>query len=80
MSLRGNLCLCHENLIADGAVLALRQSGLRAGGSDCLVDDLGVSLRGNLLHAGENCVTLRALGTGFVSGHSAGCGLFSNIN
>ena len=80
MSLRGNLCLCHENLVADGAVLALGQSGLRAGGSDCLVDDLGVPLRGNLLHAGENCVTLRALGTGFVSGHSAGCGLFSNIN
>ena len=80
MSLRGNHCLCHENLIANGAVLALGQSGLRAGGSDCLVDDLGVPLRGNLLHAGENCVTLRALGTSFVPGLSAGCGLFSNIN
>ena len=121
VSLRGNLCLCHENLIADRAVLAFGQSGLRAGGSDCRVDDLGVplcgnhflsnknlvangavlafrlaglgtgglncrvddlgmSLCGNLLHAGENCVTLRALGTGFVSGLSAGCGLFSNIN
>ena len=61
-------------------MLALGQSGLRAGGGDCLVDDLGVPLRGNLLHAGENCVTLRALGTGVVSGVSAGCRLFSNIN
>ena len=58
MSLRGNLCLCHENLIADRAVLALGLTGFCAGGGDCLVDDLGVSLRGNLLHAGENCVTL----------------------
>ena len=80
MSLRGNLCLCHENLIANGAVLALGLTWLGAGGGDCRVDDLGVSLRGNLLHAGENCVTLRALGTGFVSGLSAGCRLFSNIN
>ena len=58
MSLRGNLCLCHENLIANGAVLALGLTWLGAGGGDCRVDDLGVSLRGNLLHAGENCVTL----------------------
>ena len=56
--LRGNLCLCHENLIADGAVLALGLSGFGAGGLNRRVDDLGVSLRGNLLHAGENCVTL----------------------
>ena len=80
MSLRGNLCLCHENLIANGAVLALGLAWLGAGGGDCRVDDLGVPLRGNLLHAGENCVTLRALGTDFVSGLSAGCRLFSNIN
>ena len=78
--LRGNHFLSNKNLVADGAVLALGQSGLRAGGGDCRVDDLGMSLRGNLLHAGENCVTLRALGTGFVSGVSAGCRLFSNIN
>ena len=58
MSLRGNLCLCHENLIADGAVLAFRLAGLGTGGLNRRVDDLGVSLRGNLLHAGENCVTL----------------------
>ena len=80
MSLRGNLCLCHENLIADGAVLAFRLAGLGTGGLNRRVDDLGVTLRGNLLHAGKNCVTLRALGTGFVSGVSAGCGLFGNIN
>ena len=61
-------------------MLALGLSGFGAGGLNCRVDDLGVSLRGNLLHARENCVTLRALGTGFVSGVSAGCGLFSNIN
>ena len=58
MSLRGKLCLCHENLIANGAVLAFRLAGLGTGGLNRRVDDLGVPLRGNLLHAGENCVTL----------------------
>ena len=80
VSLCGNHFLSNKNLIADGAVLAFRLAGLGTGGLNRRVDDLGVPLRGNLLHAGENCVTLRALGTGFVSGLSAGCRLFSNIN
>ena len=80
MSLRGKLLLRNDDLVADGAVLALRLAGLGTGGLNCRVDDLGMSLRGNLLHAGENCVTLQALSTGFVPGLSAGCGLFSNIN
>ena len=58
MSLRGNLFLSNKNLVADGAVLAFRLAGLGTGGLNRRVDDLGVSLRGNLLHAGENCVTL----------------------
>ena len=58
MSLRGKLLLRNDDLVADGAVLALGLTGFCAGGGDCRVDDLGVPLRGNLLHAGENCVTL----------------------
>ena len=58
MSLRGKLLLRNDDLVANGAVLAFRLAGLGAGGLNRRVDDLGVSLRGNLLHAGENCVTL----------------------
>ena len=58
MSLRGKLLLRNDDLVADGAVLALGLSGFGAGSSDCGINNLGVSLRGNLLHAGENCVTL----------------------
>ena len=52
VSLRGNHCLCHENLIADGAMLALGLAGFGAGGFHCLVDDLGVSRCGNFCHVG----------------------------
>ena len=45
---RGNHCLCHENLIADGAMLALGLAGFGAGGVDCRVGDHGVSRCGNL--------------------------------
>ena len=45
--------LGNEDFVADRAVLALGQSGLRAGGLNCLVDDLGVSLRGNLFCFGR---------------------------
>ena len=58
MSLRGKLLLRNDDLVADGAVLAFRLAGLGTGGLNRRVDDLGVPLRGNLLHAGENCVTL----------------------
>ena len=47
VSLRGNLCLCHENLIANRAMFAFGLAGCGAGGVDCRVDDLGVSLGGN---------------------------------
>ena len=35
--------LCNKNFVAYGAVLALRQTGFGACGSDCFVDNLGVT-------------------------------------
>ena len=72
VSLRGNLCLCHENLIADRAVLAFGLAGFGAGGGDCLVDDLGVSLRGNHFTAADLITALPAVGIAGVTGSGTG--------
>ena len=49
VTLRGNFLLRSQDFIADGAVLALGQTGLGAGGFRSLVDDLAVPLGRNLL-------------------------------
>ena len=77
---RGDLGLCNENLVADGAVLALSLAGFGTGRLDPCVNDLSVSLRGYFLHAGESLATDRAFCAGFVSGLGAGCGLLGNFN
>ena len=73
VSLRGNHCLCHENLIADRAMLALGLAGFGAGRFDCRVYDLGVSRCGNDLLCNDDRVAdgaMLALGL-------AGCGASS---
>ena len=72
VSLRGNLCLCHENLIADGAVFTLGLSGFGAGRFDCRVNDLGVSLRGNHFTAADLITALPAVGIAGVTGSGTG--------
>ena len=67
-----NLRLLDQHLVTDRAVLAFGQSGLRAGGSDCRVYDLGVPLCGNHFLSNKNLVAdgavlafrLAGLGTG----------------
>ena len=39
-----NLCLCNDDLIADGAVLALSLAGFGASRLNCRINDLGMSL------------------------------------
>ena len=53
-------------------MFAFGLTGLGAGGFNCRVDDLGVSLRGYFLHAGESLAADRALRAGCVSGLGAG--------
>ena len=72
VSLRGNLCLCHENLIANRAMFAFGLAGCGAGGVDCRVDDLGVSLRRNFLLCNDDRVADGAVFTLSLAGCGAG--------
>ena len=72
VSLRGNLCLCHENLIANRAMFAFGLAGCGAGGVDCRVDDLGVSLRRNFLLCNDDRVADGAVFTLSLAGFGAG--------
>ena len=56
VTLRGNFFLRGQHFIADGAVLALGQTGLGAGGFRSLVDDLAVPLGRNLLLRGQHLI------------------------
>ena len=47
VALGGNLSLCNDDRVADGAVLAFGQASLGAGRLDPCVNDLGVSLGGD---------------------------------
>ena len=51
--LGGNLCLCNDDLIADGAVLALSLAGFGAGRLNCRINDLGVALGRDLFLGNE---------------------------
>ena len=73
VSLRGNLCLCHENLIANRAMFAFGLAGCGAGGVDCRVDDLGVSLGGNRRAGAYFLAAILAVGIAGIAGHGAGC-------
>ena len=53
-------------------MLAFGQSGLRAGGGDCLVDDLGVPLCGNHFTAADLITALPAVGVAGVTGSGTG--------
>ncbi len=57
----GSLFLCHENRVADRAVLALGQAGLLAGRCNCRIDGLGVAECGNGLLRGDDRVAGRAV-------------------
>ena len=80
VSLGGNFLLCNDDLVADGAVLALGLAGFGAGGLNCRVDDLSVPLRGYFLHARESLAADRAFFAGFMTSLGAGCGLLGNFN
>jgi len=56
VTLRGNFLLRSQDFIADGAVLALGQTGLGAGGFRSLVDDLAVPLGRNLLLRSQHLI------------------------
>ena len=80
MPLCGNDHLRNDDLVADGAVLALRLTGLGAGRLDCGVNDHGVSLGGDFFQAGENRTANRALHAGLMAGLGAGGRFFGDLN
>ena len=51
--LGGNLCLCNDDLIADGAVLALSLARFGASRLNCRINDLGMSLGGDFFLGNE---------------------------
>ena len=69
-----------DDLAADGAVLALRLTGLGAGGLDCGVNDHGVPLGGDFFQAGEDRTANRALRAGLMAGLGAGGRFFGDLN
>ena len=72
VTLGGNLSLCNDHFIADGAVLAFGLAGCSAGSLDCQVDDLGVALGGNLGLCNDHFVANRAMLTLGLAGFGAG--------
>ena len=56
MSLGGNFFLLNNNFVADGAVLAFRQTRLGAGRSLCCVNDFGVPLGWNLFLCNDDLI------------------------
>ena len=74
VSLRGNLCLCHENLIANRAMFAFGLAGCGAGRLDPCVNDLSVSLGRDDLLCNDDLVTDRAMLAFGQSGLRAGGG------
>ena len=73
MSRCGNDLLLLNDLAANGAVLALGLAGFGAGGGDCRVDDLGVSLGGNRRAGAYFLAAVLAVGIAGIAGHGAGC-------
>ena len=61
VALGGNLFLCNEDFVTDGAVLAFRQAGRSAGRLDCLINHFRVTLRGNSFLRGNHLTADRAL-------------------
>ena len=72
VTLGRNLGLCNDDLIADGAVLALGLAGCGAGSCNSFVNDLGVSLGGDDLAFLHLLVADGAVGVAGVAGHCAG--------
>ena len=69
-----NNCLCYENLVAYGAVLAFGKTGFGAGRSLCIVDNLGVSESINVI----SYVLVAAILTGVSGVALVGAGRISN--
>ena len=61
VTLGRNHILSKQNHAADRAMLALRQTRCAAGGGNCLVGNLGVSLCGNHILRHQNLITDRAV-------------------
>ena len=61
MTLRGNSILSYESLAANGAVLTSGKTCLGTSGSNCLVDNLGVTLSGNSGLSYESLIANRAV-------------------
>ena len=80
MPLGGDHFLRNDDCVADGAVLALRLTGLGAGGLDCGVNDHGVPLGGDFFQAGEDRTANRALRAGLMAGLGAGGRFFGDLN
>ena len=72
MALGGNDSLSNQNFVADGAVLALSQTGFRAGGFNRRVDHFRMALGGNDSLSNQNFVAdgtvLTLSQTGFCAG------------
>ena len=75
VALGGNLSLCNENFVADGAVLAFRLAWLRASRLDHRINHFRVTLRGNSFLRGNHLTAGVAVLTFGQSSLRAGWGL-----
>ena len=78
MAGRRDLSLRNDDCVADGAVLALGLAGFRAGRLDPCVNDLGMSLGGNLFLRFDNRSADRAADAIRQTRFGTGCGLAHN--